>query len=219
MIVAVYKEEGLTSRQVVNQIENLTGEKKVGHAGTLDPLATGVLVIGIGRSSTKKLHTSLFFEKTYLATVMLGESSSTDDREGELTIIDKTTIPCAEKIKTTLGKLTGEIMQSPPAYSAVKINGKEAYKYARKGKALLPLERKVFIKEIKLLDYSYPLLQLEVITGKGAYIRSLARDIGRILETGGYLYALERTRVGEFSKEDCVPLSFFENFKNCDSIS
>ncbi len=218
MIVAVYKEEGLTSRQVVNQVKNLTGEKKVGHAGTLDPLATGVLVIGIGRSSTKKLHTSLFFEKTYLATVMLGENSSTDDREGEKTAINKSTAPCTEKINSVISNLTGEIMQSPPPYSAVKINGKEAYKYARKGKMLLLPERKVLIKEIKLLEYKHPLLQLEVTTGKGVYIRSLARDIGKQLQTGGYLYALERTRVGEFSKEDCVPLSFFENFKICDNI-
>ena len=220
MIVAVYKEEGLTSRDVVNKIKKITGEKKTGHAGTLDPLASGVLVIGIGRESTKKLHTEVFDEKEYLATIKLGEESSTGDREGErANSFKRNGEPSQKEVDDVLVKFTGVIKQTPSIYSAVKIKGKEAYKYARKGKSVDVPEREVVIKSITIVSYQYPLLKIKVVTGKGAYIRSLAVDIGKELCTGGFLLQLERTRVGGYTIKDCKDFSFFENFKKYDNIN
>ncbi len=211
MIVAVYKEKGLTSRAVVNRIVKITKEKKVGHAGTLDPLASGVLIIGVGKDSTKKLHTPEFNEKEYLAIVKLGEESSTDDNEGIKTNTNtKDITPSEKEVTHVISKFIGQIEQTPSAFSAVKISGKEAYKYARKGISVKVPKRKVTIKEIILISYRYPYLKIKVTTSKGVYIRSLARDIGKKLKTGGYLNSLERTRVGKYTVKDCVPDSYFE---------
>lgn len=219
MIVPVYKKKGPTSRSVINQIQKIINKKKVGHAGTLDPLASGVLVIGIGRQSTKKLHTSEFHEKEYRAIIKLGEESTTDDEEGDKTNTNiKNIVPDVEKIEKTICYFTGEINQVPPIYSAIKIKGKEAYKYARKGKSIEIPDRKVLIKNINIIKYEYPLLEINVTSSKGVYIRSLARDIGKKLKTGGYLYELERTRVGNFNINSCVDFSFFENEKIYDKI-
>jgi len=212
MIVAIYKKKGPTSRKVLNDIKQILGEKKIGHAGTLDPLAEGVLVVGIGRESTKKLHSAEFNEKEYLATIMLGKYSTTEDEEGEKTEVENITVPSKEEVKKVLASFSGKkVMQTPPAFSAVKVKGKEAYKWARKGKFVPLSPRKAEIKNITLLSYKYPLIKLEVVTGRGVYIRSLARDIGKKLSVGGYLYSLKRTRVGNFSLEDCVDLSFFKD--------
>jgi len=206
MIIAVYKKKGPTSRDLLNEIKRVTKEKKVGHAGTLDPLAEGVLVVGIGRESTKELFSGKFQEKEYLAVIKLGEKSSTDDMEGdkEKVFIEKP--PFLYEVEKVLASFKGTIMQAPPVFSAVKIKGKEAYKWAREGTPRNPKKRKVFIKSTRLLKYKYPYLKIKITTGKGVYIRSLARDIGRALGTGGYLHSLLRLRVGKFTVSDCVPV-------------
>lgn len=203
MIFAVYKEKGPTSRDVLNKIKKITGEKKVGHAGTLDPLAEGVLLVGIGRESTKKLHSEIFNEKEYLAVIFLGEKSITDDREGKKEKLKVKSPPTFDEVTEITFKFKGPLMQTPPYFSAVKVNGQESYKLARKGSFVPLKKRKTEVKENNILAYRYPLLKIKIVTGSGFYVRSLARDIGEKLKTGGYLYSLVRTRVGDFKIENC----------------
>lgn len=206
-IIAVWKPKGPTSHDVVDEVRKLTGVKRVGHAGTLDPLAAGVLVLGIGRAATKRLHEAVAAEKEYLATVHLGMTSATDDAEGPKTKIRISEKPTRANIRKTLKGFCGEIFQVPPAYSAVKLKGQRAYALARRGQAPALKPRRVLIKDIKILSYRWPYLRLRVITGPGAYVRALARDIGHALGTGGYLAELERTRVGDFTKAAAVTLA------------
>jgi tRNA pseudouridine55 synthase len=210
MLIAIYKEKGPTSRDVLNIIKKETGENKIGHGGTLDPLAEGVLIVGIGKEDTKKLHKEEFNEKEYEAVIFLGENSITDDNEGEKSKVNVKKSPKIEEIKDIVKKFIGVTMQIPPFFSAVKIKGKESYKLARKGVFLETKPRKAEIKSIKIKEYNYPFLKITVITGRGVYIRSLARDIGKELKTGAYLYSLIRTRVGKFTTNDCVGLSYFK---------
>lgn len=205
-IFAVYKPKGPTSYDIVARIKKLTAEKRVGHAGTLDPLASGVLVVGLGREATKKLAEIAAGEKEYVVEIKFGETSTTDDVEGEKKAVEVGAQPNAEEVRATLQKFVGEIEQTPPLYSAVKVRGKPAYKYARSGKSVELEPRKVSVKNIEVLRYAYPLLELKIVCGKGVYIRSLARDIGRELGVGGYVLELERTRVGEFTEEQAVRL-------------
>ena len=206
-ILAIYKPKGPTSRRVLNDIQRITGERHIGHAGTLDPLASGVLVVGIGREATKKLKDVVASEKEYIAKIKLGETSATDDEEGEKTRIMKHESRIKrEDIEKILTDFIGKIQQIPPVYSAIKIKGKEAYKRVRKGEDVKMEPREVEIKNIEILSHEYPFLTLRVITGPGVYIRSLARDIGEKLGVGGYLADLERTRVGNFKKEDAIAL-------------
>lgn len=202
----VYKPVGPSSLKIVENIKKITGIKKVGHGGTLDPLASGVLVIGLTRKGTKKLQDISQQEKEYMGTIKLGEKSTTDDSEGEKTKIEVKHQPREEKIKQILKQFEGEIKQAPPRFSAVKVKGKRAYQLARKGKEVNLEPRQVEIKQINLIEYDYPLLKIKIVCGKGVYIRSLARDIGDKLETGGYLYELERTRVGNFRLEEALTL-------------
>ncbi|MBU0708009.1 tRNA pseudouridine(55) synthase TruB [Patescibacteria group bacterium] len=203
-VIAIYKPSGPTSNDIVQQVKKITGIKKVGHAGTLDPLAKGVLVLGIGRDATKKLGTVVQKEKEYIATIRLGQTSSTDDEEGVKEMILVNNPPNISIVSKTIKSFEGNIEQTPPIYSAIKVNGKEAYKYARKGKEVNLRPRPVLIKEIELLDCKWPDLKIRVVTGPGVYIRSLARDIGIELSTGGYLKKLERIRVGEYTKDSSV---------------
>lgn len=204
-IVAVYKPKGPTSHDIVNAVRRITGEKRVGHAGTLDPLASGILVVGIGREATKKLTLVVNKEKEYVVTIKLGVTSTTGDEKGDKTSI-KGLVVSIKEIQNVLTKYIGVISQVPPAYSAVKVDGKEAYKYARKGQEVELKPRNVLIKEIEVMAYSWPLLRLRVVTGPGVYIRALARDIGKSLGTGAYVSSLERTRVGEYTKETAVSI-------------
>lgn len=208
-IFAVYKPKGITSHDMVNRVRRATGEKRVGHAGTLDPLAEGVLVIAVGRENTKKISETVAKEKEYVATILFGKTSSTDDQEGQKSEINFYTIPSKKEIENSLYSFIGDIMQIPPAFSALKIKGTAAYKLARKGKEPEIKARRVFIKSIELLDYNFPFLKIKVITGPGVYIRSLARDIGKVLNTGGYLHELVRTRVGEYTVDNCVDIEKF----------
>ncbi len=211
-IFAVWKPKGPTSHDIINKIRKITGVEKVGHAGTLDPLAKGVLVVAVGREATKKLNEVVSAEKEYIALIRLGINSSTDDEEGVKTpfgVNSKILIPNSKKIESVLKKFIGKIEQTPPIYSAIKVRGREAYKYARAGREIILKPRPVEIKNIRLLNYRWPYLKICVITGPGVYIRALARDLGQELKTGGYLKALERTRVGSFLKKDALRLNNF----------
>ena len=197
----------MTSHDVVDAVRRATGEKRVGHAGTLDPFATGVLVIAVGREDTKKLtEITKNTKKEYIATVHLGEISSTGDPEGKISFVTSN-YPKLNEIKDTLKSFMGEIEQTPPPYSAIKVKGVRAYKLARRGVNVVLPSRKVQIHKIEVLKYSPPLLKIQVICSAGTYIRSLANDIGEKLKTGAYLIELERTRVGDFKIEDSISLA------------
>ena len=204
--VAVYKPKGITSHDLINQIRRKTGIKKIGHAGTLDPLAAGVLVVAIGRQATKKISQFVHQEKEYIATIKFGVYSTTDDEEGEKTKIIVNNPSNIKQITKTITEFIGQIEQIPPIYSAIKIKGKPAYKYARRGQNLDLKPRLVNIKQIEILDYRWPILKLRIVCDAGVYIRSLARDIGQKLEVGAYLVDLVRTRVGEFSLDKSLKL-------------
>ena len=205
-MIAVWKPAGMSSHDVINRVRRASGIRTVGHAGTLDPLARGVLVIGVGRTATRGLAAEVQKEKEYVTTVRLGVTSSTDDEEGKKTPHAVSVIPSREVVDTAVHKFVGEIMQVPPIYSALKIKGKPAYAYAREGKELEMKARPVTVKVMEVLSYDYPEIRVRVVTGAGVYIRSLARDIGAALGTGAYMADLERTRVGEFTKEKCIVL-------------
>lgn len=205
-IFAVNKPVGITSHDVIYKLRRQTGVKRIGHAGTLDPLASGVLVVAIGREFTKQLEKHVKSEKEYIAEIFLGQTSTTDDMEGEKIIVNNKIKPNFDEVEKTLKQFVGKIMQTPPSYSAIKVGGKVAYKQARIGKALKLEPREVKIKNIELLDYKYPVIKLKITCGKGVYIRSLARDIGEKLKTGAYMKSLVRTRVGDFKIENAKNL-------------
>jgi tRNA pseudouridine55 synthase len=201
-IFAVYKPKGPSSFDIIRKLKKQLGEKRIGHAGTLDPLASGILVVAVGRENTKKLPREVKKEKEYVAEIKLGEMSTTDDGEGEKQKIAFGKKPNREELEAALKKFIGKIKQTPPAFSAVKVKGRRAYSMARKGERLELAPREVMIKSIELLSFNFPLLKLRVVTGPGVYIRSLTRDIGEALGAGAYLANLERVRVGEFTKDD-----------------
>lgn len=205
-IFAVYKPVGITSHDMVNRVRRATHVKRVGHGGTLDPLAEGVLVIAVGRENTKLLDKYVKGDKEYVASLKLGYTSDTDDSEGPIHEVNTKITPTEEEIEECIKKFTGDIMQTPSHYSAIKVNGKEAYKRIRKGEDFKMEARPVFIKNIEIVSYAYPTLELKVECGTGVYIRSLARDIGESLYTGAYLTRLIRTRVGEFSLDDALKI-------------
>lgn len=207
-IFAIYKPKGPTSNGVLEELRRITSIRKIGHAGTLDPLAKGVLVVGIG-AGTKLLSNIVAKEKEYIAKIKFGATSETDDEEGKKTKIKVIKKPALKEIKKIVYNFKGEVMQKPPVYSAIKVSGKEAYKLARKGRAVELQPRKVEIKNIRIIKYRWPYLRLKVITGPGVYIRALARDIGNELGVGGYLAALERTRVGKFLKNKALTIKEF----------
>jgi tRNA pseudouridine55 synthase len=210
-IVLFNKPKNYTSYQIVEFFKKKT-KKKVGHGGTLDPLAEGLLILGIGEY-TKEL--SKFLKesiKTYVAEIILGARSTTYDREGKITQTNADfTQTNADKIEKILSSFIGEIEQIPPPFSAVKIKGKPAYLLARKGKKVELKARKVKIYEIKILNYNWPKLRIEVTSSSGTYIRSLANDIGEKLGCGGYLNDLKRTRINEFKVEQALTFEDIEN--------
>lgn len=204
-IFAVYKPKGITSHDVVEKVRKLSKERRVGHGGTLDPFASGILVVAVGREYTKELGNILKnTDKVYRATIRLGARSSTDDPEGEIIENSSVKTPPRKEVASVLKQFEGEIDQLPPAFSAVKIRGKKAYELARKGITPQLRPRKVQIKNISLLHYRWPLLDIEATVSSGTYIRSLARDIGEKLGVGGYAKELERTRVGEYVLENTL---------------
>ncbi len=201
----VHKPTGISSFGVVARVRRITGIRKVGHAGTLDPEAEGLMIILVGKDYTRKADSFLKLDKTYEVEAKLGQTSTTGDREGELArVSDKQ--PDEDDVRQALLKFQGEIMQTPPVYSAIKVGGQRAYKLARAGKEVTIEPRKVTIAHIELLNYSYPKLHFRADVSSGTYIRSLVEDIGAALGTGAYMSALTRTRVGEYNLDDAVHL-------------
>lgn len=201
----VDKPRGWTSHDVVAKLRGITRIKKIGHAGTLDPMATGLLVVGIGKA-TKRLADIAAGNKTYLATAALGAVSTTDDDEGEITPWEVTDIPGPNEVQQALGSMIGEQLQVPPAYAAIKSGGKKLYELARAGKDVPREPRPVRIESIDLLQFEWPYVTFRTTVSKGTYIRAMARDLGEALDTGGYLTALRRETVGQFKVEDAATI-------------
>lgn len=193
---AVYKPAGCSSYAVVRWFKQRYPGEKIGHGGTLDPFAEGVLIIGVGRAATKQL--GLFLNhsrKTYRATLQLGTVSTTDDPEGQKMECVGAVLPALPMVEHTLKKFIGEIWQTPPRFSALKINGERAYDKARRGEQVVMEPRQVFIEDIQLVSYREKELVIDVTCGSGTYIRSIARALGEAWGTGAYLTCLLRTRV------------------------
>ena len=208
-VILMDKPAGISSFGVVAKVRgflrNKFGHKvKVGHTGTLDPFATGLLILLSGKM-TKKSNDFLKLDKEYVAELKLGFKSSTGDPEGKIEKVNDR-IPDAEEIDRILHTFIGEIEQTPPKYSAIKINGQRAYKLARKGVDFEMPVRKVKIYNMDVLEYEYPRLMIRCQVSSGTYIRTLAEDIGMKLGVGAYLTALRRTRIGEYSVEKAKTL-------------
>ena len=200
-VLNVDKPLGMTSHDVVARVRRTLGIKRVGHAGTLDPLATGVLLVCVG-PATRFSEFLMATSKTYVADVIVGRVTTTDDGEGEVTAEADASQLTAGAIATALPAFTGDIEQIPPAYSAIKQGGRKLYELARKGETVEAAPRRVRIDALRLLDWTPPIARLEVRCGPGTYIRSLARDLGHALGPGGSLAALRRTVSGGFRAED-----------------
>jgi tRNA pseudouridine55 synthase len=209
-ILLVDKPVGWTSHDIVAKVRGIikaeTGKKvKVGHTGTLDPMATGLLALVVG-GYTKRAGEFSKLDKTYEAELTLGAVSSTGDKEGEITQkSDKK--PSLQQIEQALSQFAGKIQQTPHIYSAIKVDGKRAYKMARAGQEVKLEPREVTVYSLQLIDYSYPKLKFIAKVSSGTYIRSLAEDIGKILGTGAYLSALRRTQVGKLEIKKAISLS------------
>jgi tRNA pseudouridine55 synthase len=210
-LLLVDKPKGWTSFDVVNRVRRIAatelGQKpknvKVGHTGTLDPLATGLLVILVGKEYTRRAAELSKVDKTYEVTMRLGQTSTTADDEGEKTDVSDVH-PTREAVEAALQQFTGDIMQTPPIYSAMKVNGKRAYELARAGKEVILEPRPVTIYNALLDSYDYPFVRFTCHVSSGTYIRALVEDLGKTLGTGAYMSDLCRTTVGDFSIEHAI---------------
>jgi tRNA pseudouridine55 synthase len=215
------KPSGPTSHDMVYRLRRITGIKKIGHAGTLDPLASGLLIMAISRTATKQIDHLAKQDKVYEAVFQLGGTSDTEDRLGQIETRDIKQIPKITEIQLALNSLIGQIEQIPPMYSAKKIAGKKLYELARKGQIIERQPSLITIYKIDLIDYTWPLLKLTISCSTGTYIRSIARDLGEKLSCGAYLTELKRTEVGQYSitksvnPEELTPENWTEYlFKN-----
>jgi tRNA pseudouridine55 synthase len=204
-ILNVNKPAGCTSRDVVNRIDRLTWPAKCGHAGTLDPLATGVLVVCVGQA-TRLIQYVQRLPKKYHATFLLGRHSVTDDTEGNVELVVDAPEPSQFELESALGQFIGEIQQRPPAHSAIKVDGQRAYDLARRGVEFELSTRTVTIHQIDIVRYEYPKLELAVECGSGTYVRSLGRDLAAELGTSAVMSALVRKAIGEFRVADAIAL-------------
>lgn len=204
-IVNIYKEKGYTSHDVVAVLRKVVGQKKIGHTGTLDPDATGVLPVCLGRA-TKVCELLTDHDKTYEALLLLGKTTDTQDISGEVLEEKDPAHLTEEEVRSCIESFIGEYDQVPPMYSALKVNGKKLYELAREGKTVERKSRRVQIHGIRILEMNLPHVRMEVDCSKGTYIRTLCHDIGEKLQVGGCMEELERTKVGRFLKEDAVTL-------------
>ena len=206
-LLLIDKPAGITSHDVVDAIRKKLRTRHVGHGGTLDPFATGLLLIGVN-SGTKKLHDIVGLDKTYEATAKLGATSDTYDLTGTIIAHPASHVPRQDEIEFELKNFRGTIEQKAPAYSAKKVGGQKLYELARRGKDVENLRpiKKVDITEFTILSYEYPILKFKVTCSSGTYIRSLAHDLGERLGCGAYLTELRRTRIGEYKIEDAKKL-------------
>ncbi len=205
--ILIDKASGPTSHDVVHQLRKLTGIKKIGHAGTLDPLASGLLICAIGRAATKRIDSIVKQDKAYDAELVLGASSDTYDSQGVIRPSSKTESVSPEDFARVLDGFRGAQEQVPPMFSAKKVGGKKLYELARQG---IEIERKacqILINKLELLGYEWPKASLKVECSSGTYIRSLVADIGQALGVGAYMSALRRTRIGVFDIEKAVKMT------------
>lgn len=197
------KQPGQTSRDAVNAAQRLVRPAKIGHCGTLDPLATGVLVVCVG-PATRLTNLVQETSKTYVGDFRLGVSSDTEDIEGQLEPLAEAPVVTAAQIEAVLPDFVGEIEQMPPKFSALKVNGKRAYDLARQGKEVKLKPRQIQVYSLRLTGFEYPNFQLQIECGTGTYVRSLGRDIGASVGSAAIMTALERTAIGEFSVAQAV---------------
>lgn len=197
------KPPGITSRDVVNRVQRLVRPAKVGHAGTLDPLARGVLILGVG-PATRLLEYIQRQPKQYRAEFLLGRTSDTEDIEGQVQRLPAEPIPASDEILRALPEFTGNILQRPPQFSALKVGGRRAYDLARAGQTADLAPRPVRIDRLDLLRYEYPQLELRIVCSAGTYVRSLGRDLAERLGTGAVMSSLVREAVGPFQLADAV---------------
>ena len=204
-IVNIYKEKGYTSHDVVAVLRKVVGQKKIGHTGTLDPDATGVLPVCLGRA-TKVCELLTDHDKTYEALLLLGKTTDTQDISGEVLEEKDPAHLTEEEVRSCIESFIGAYDQVPPMYSALKVNGKKLYELAREGKTVERKSRRVQIHGIRIVEMNLPHVRMEVDCSKGTYIRTLCHDIGEKLQVGGCMEELERAKVGRFLKEDAVTL-------------
>jgi tRNA pseudouridine55 synthase len=214
-ILNLNKPSGITSREAVNQVQRLVRPAKIGHTGTLDPLASGVLVLCLG-TATRLVEYVQRMPKTYYATFLLGRHSDTEDIEGHVTVLPDPPIPTLQQAEAVLANFQGTILQRPPVYSALKIRGRRACDLARQGKPVELAARSITIEELKIRNYNYPQLTLDIKCGSGTYVRSLGRDIGSALGTAAVMSSLERTAVGCF---DITQAEILEQLKHSDIVN
>lgn len=207
-VILIDKPLKWTSFDVVNKVRWVGKYKKVGHAGTLDPLATGLLILCTGKM-TKQIDTFQAQEKEYTGTLVLGKTTPSVDLETEFDAEYPTEHITQEAINQTVKQLSGVIEQIPPAHSAIKVNGKRAYESARKGEEVVIKSRQVEIKEFEVDTTNFPEISFRIVCSKGTYIRSLVRDFGKLLDSGAYMSSLRRTRIGEFKIEDSLTIEQF----------
>lgn len=205
-LLVIDKPSGITSREAVDRAARwLPPGTRLGHTGTLDPLASGVLVLCIGKANRLGEYVQRMV-KTYRAGIQLGAASDTDDAEGNITAQQAEHPPEPSNVSAALGEFVGEIEQVPPAFSAAKVTGRRAYELARRGKKPILQARRIHIHDIELIDYAFPALDVVVRCSKGTYIRALARDLGARLGCGGYIASLRRTHVGPFDVGQAITL-------------
>lgn len=216
-VIPIYKPYTWTSFQIVSKIRYHLSRKygikrfKVGHAGTLDPLATGVLLLCTGKA-TKRIEELQSHTKEYEAEIMLGATTPSYDMEHPVNATYPYEHITEESVRNVLETFVGDIAQRPPLFSACKVDGKRAYDLARKGSDMELAPKQIRIDSIELLQCELPKIKIRVVCGKGTYIRSLARDIGEALGSGAYLTALARTRIGEYKLEDCINPETFQEW-------
>jgi len=202
----INKPTGPTSHDIVDQLRRITGIKKIGHAGTLDPFAEGLLILAIEREATREISKFVKQDKEYIATLKLCGISDTYDRAGKIKKTEQSIQPSLEEIKKILKTFIGDTEQLPPMFSAKKVKGKKLYELARKGIEIKREPHKIKIYNIEILDYSFPLLKIKVKCSYGTYIRTLAHDIGQMLLCGAYLEELQRTAIGDFKIENALDI-------------
>jgi tRNA pseudouridine55 synthase len=202
-VLNLNKPAGTTSRRVVDHVQRLARPAKCGHAGTLDPLASGVLVVCVG-AATRLIEYVQRMPKSYVGTFLLGRRSPTEDIDGDVTELEDPPVPSPDQIVAGAKALTGRIEQRPPAYSALKVEGQRAYALAREGRKVDLSPRSVVVHRIEVVAYEYPQLQLAVECGSGTYIRSLGRDLAESLGTGAVMSGLVRSAIGPFQIDDAV---------------
>ena len=217
-IILIDKPAGLSSFGVVARVRRRlsmeAGKKvKVGHTGTLDPFATGLLIL-LANKATKLSNQFLKLDKWYEATICLGKTSTTGDPEGEIIEQNTEKLPTLEEVKAVVNQFVGQITQTVPAFSAVKINGQRAYQLARRGEDVVMPNRQIEIYSLEILSYDYPELVIRTHVSSGTYIRTLGEDIGKALGVGAYLTSLRRTQVGDYQIKNAIKLSDFMGENN-----